>query len=52
MPCLFARHRSHVTFAFVTLALILGVSVLAPAMARAADSHQFDPAHTSVTFKS
>jgi polyisoprenoid-binding protein YceI len=46
-----AHYRSQVTFAFVTLALMLGIGVLAPAMARAADSYQFDPAHTSVTFK-
>ena len=51
MPYVFAHHRSQVTFAFVTLALILGIGVLAPATVRAADSYQFDPAHTSVTFK-
>ncbi len=46
-----AHHRSQVMIAFVSLALMLGVGALAPAMARAAESYQFDPAHTSVTFK-
>jgi polyisoprenoid-binding protein YceI len=51
MPSYIAHHRLQVTFASVTLALILSVSVLAPAKAWATDSYQFDPAHSSVTFK-
>ena len=49
--------KSHIDYrynpfrALVFLGLIVGVSVLAPAATRAAESYQVDPAHTSVTFR-
>jgi polyisoprenoid-binding protein YceI len=51
MPALITHRRASVRIALPMFALILGIGVLTPAMARAADSYQFDPAHTSVTFK-
>ena len=51
MSALVTHRRTSVRVALRMFALILGIGVLAPTMARAADSYQFDPAHTSVTFR-
>lgn len=50
MPDLMTRLRSSAAFAFVVLALSFGVGVLLTDTARAA-SYEFDPAHSSVTFR-
>lgn len=51
MSMLVAHRRAPVHVGVLMFALGLGIGVLAPAMARAADNYQADPAHTSVTFK-